>query len=63
MARSNICSQKEPGDGMLSGMMPDIAMATAQLSLMEPSDSQSSDLQLDLGDGASHTRDGGTLYI
>lgn len=62
--------QKEPSacsDGVLSDMMPDIAMATASMSLSEfdhASSGLTGDLELDLGDGNSHSGNGGaTLYI
>ena len=60
--------QKEPStcsDSILSDMMPDIAMATAslnQLSLQDADLSAHGDLELDLGDGNSHSGTG-TLYI
>ena len=60
--------QKEPStcsDSILSDMMPDIAMATAsmnQMSLQDLDLGAHGDLELDLGDGNSHSGTG-TLYI
>lgn len=49
-------SQQQEGnscsDGQLSGVMPDVAMATASFSALHLIEEQ--ELELDLGDGASH---------
>jgi len=67
-----VCAQKEAeacSDSHLSGLMPDIAMPTNSLHQMSLSDLHlappgppSGDLELDLGDGNSHSGTG-TLYI
>lgn len=44
---NNSCS-----DGQLSGVMPDVAMATASFGALQLIEEQ--ELELDLGDGASH---------
>ncbi|CAG5093963.1 Similar to BTBD7: BTB/POZ domain-containing protein 7 (Homo sapiens) [Cotesia congregata] len=41
-----------PGEGHLSGIMPDVAMATASFGALQLAEQQ--ELELDLGDGASH---------
>lgn len=51
-------------DSLLSGVMPDIAMATASMNQMSVQDHDLAhpDLELDLGDGSNHSGTG-TLYI
>lgn len=53
---NNVC-----GDGHLSGIMPDVAMATASFGALQLVEQQ--ELELDLGDGTSHLLQHGPVSI